>query len=125
MGVLCSLSESKGISMSWKKLFLVPLLALTPVLVGCGSADCEELCEKANDKCGEEEKQNCDKSCDQLENLAEKSGCEDEYDDLLSCMDDADDICDENKCSSETTKYGTCVGKYCVANPTNAACQFE
>jgi len=106
--------------MTWKNLILVPFLAFTPVIVGCG-ADCEDLCEEANDEC-EGEDDDCSDSCSDLEELSEKAGCEDSYDDFLSCIDDADDICKEDKCQSEGKAFTECAGKYCLAHPNDAAC---
>ena len=110
-------------------------MALTPVIVGCG-ADCEDVCEKANDECDEDN--DCSDQCSKLEDLAEEADCTDEFDDFISCSDDADDICGpdpedpdyeekvkDQACYSELMSYATCVGKYCAANPTDAACDLD
>ena len=109
--------------MTWKNLILVPFLALTPVIVGCG-ADCEDLCEESNDDC-EGPDSNCEDSCGDIEELNEKAGCEDKFDEVMSCLDDADDICAEDQCESETTAWGTCIGTYCAANSTAAECKID
>jgi hypothetical protein len=106
--------------MTWKNLILVPFLALTPVIVGCG-ADCEDVCEKANDEC-EGTDDDCSKSCSQAEDLAEKAGCEDQFDDFVSCADDADDICADDSCESELNAYGSCVVSYCTSHQTESVC---
>ena len=114
--------------MTWKNLILVPFLALTPVIVGCG-ADCEDVCEEAQDCPGADDDEDCSKICEDAESLNEDAGCEDAFDDYISCIDDEDDICVEDEtdiskipCSSEATAYGTCVGKYCASHQTEAAC---
>jgi hypothetical protein len=113
--------------MTWKNLILVPFLALTPVIVGCG-ADCEDVCEKANECPGEDD--DCGEVCSEAESLNEKAGCEDSFDDYISCIDDEDDICIDEEttdlskipCSSEAVAYGTCVQKYCSSHASEAAC---
>jgi hypothetical protein len=106
--------------MTWKKLILVPFLALTPVLVGCG-ADCEDVCEKSNEECDGADA-DCSKTCSDLEEQAEKAGCEDEFDDVVSCGDDANDICDDSSCDSELEAYGKCVVSYCTSHQTESVC---
>ena len=106
--------------MTWKKLILVPFLSLVPAIVGCG-ADCEDICEKSNDEC-EGEDDNCSDVCADAEELNEKAGCEDSFDDFVSCADDSDDICKENQCQSELSAYSQCVTKYCTAHPSDSSC---
>jgi hypothetical protein len=121
MGVLRSTIGRVRINMTWKNLILVPFLALAPVLVGCG-ADCEDVCEKSNDECDGEDA-DCSKTCSKAEDLAEKAGCEDEFDDFVSCADDSDDICDEDSgCDSESEAYVKCVVSYCTSHQTESAC---
>lgn len=106
--------------MTWKTLVVVPLLALMPLVTGCG-ADCESLCEDSNEKC-EGENLDCADVCGDLESLNEKGGCEDSYDEAVSCRGDQDDICKKDVCTSEDAAYTQCVFKYCSAHPTDASC---
>lgn len=114
--------------MTWKNLILVPFLALVPAIVGCG-ADCEDVCEKANE-CPGDDDDDCGKVCSEAETLSENAGCEDQFDDYISCIDDEDDVCVEPgttdlskiPCASEATAYGTCVGKYCATHESEAGC---
>ncbi|MCC6554575.1 MAG: hypothetical protein IT372_16470 [Polyangiaceae bacterium] len=77
--------------------------------VGCG-ADCEGMCEDAKECEGAADTGDCAKACEDAEKAAEDKGCSDQYDDLLSCMDDQDDICTAGTgCTSEATAYGTCL----------------
>jgi hypothetical protein len=100
--------------MTLRKLTIVPMLALAMFATGCGD-DCESLCEDGQE-CEGVEKEDCAKNCEELEKLNEKAGCEDQYDDLVSCIADEDDICkvDENTCASEGGKYGECLLEYCT-----------
>jgi hypothetical protein len=106
---------------------LVPFLALTPVLVGCG-ADCEDVCEKARECPGADDDDDCGKICEDAESLSEAAGCEDEFDDYISCIDDEDDICADSgdlsdvPCRSEGLAHLACVEKYCDAHASDAAC---
>jgi hypothetical protein len=106
--------------MTWKNLILVPFLALTPVIVGCG-ADCEDVCEKGNEEC-EGTDDDCSETCSKAEELSEKTGCEDKFDDVVSCGDDADDICAEDACESETEAYVACIVAYCTSHQTDSVC---
>jgi hypothetical protein len=96
--------------MNLKKFTIVPMLAMALFAVGCGP-DCESQCEDLNE-CEGAEKRDCAKECEELEKQVEDKGCEDQYDDLLSCGDDQDDICKPaaNACSSESEAFAKCMG---------------
>ena len=94
--------------MNLKKLTIAPMLALALFAVGCG-ADCVSVCEDANE-CQGGEDTDCEKSCE----AAEKAGCEDQADELASCLGDLDDICkfDPLKdCKSESAALGKCMAE--------------
>ena len=96
--------------MNLRKFTIVPMLAMALFAVGCGP-DCESQCEDAQE-CEGAEKEDCAKGCEELEKPVEKAGCEDQYDDLLSCSGDIDDICKPpaNPCESENKAFGKCMG---------------
>jgi len=97
--------------MNLKKITIVPMLAMALFAVGCG-ADCESLCEDAKECDGADKDVDCGKQCDEAEKAAE--GCEDEYDDYVSCVGDLDDICKfdpTEDCKSETEAFGKCLAK--------------
>lgn len=96
--------------MNLRKWMLVPVLALSALVTGCGD-DCESLCEDGNECEGVEEKVDCGKFCEDLEKLVEAAGCEDQYDDSLSCASDQDDVCkaDDNSCEAEQTALSECM----------------
>jgi hypothetical protein len=95
--------------MNLKKLTMVPMLAMALFAVGCG-ADCESLCEDTQE-CEGAEKVDCAKQCEETEKAVEKAGCEDQYDDVLSCASDQDDVCkpDEDACKSELSAFTKCM----------------
>ena len=96
--------------MTLRKLTIVPMLALALFATGCGD-DCVSLCEDANECEGAEKVDDCDKECEDAKKAAEDAGCEDQFDDLLSCASDQDDVCkpDENACSSEAEAFVKCM----------------
>jgi hypothetical protein len=98
--------------MNLKKITMVPMLAMALFAVGCG-ADCESLCEDAKECDGAEQDVDCAKSCEDAQKAAEDAGCEDEYDDVVSCAGDQDDICkpDADACKSESEAFGKCLAK--------------
>ncbi len=99
-------------------------LALASVLtIGCGSADCESLCEDGKDcdnATAETKATDCAAICKTVEDQASKTGCQSQYDDVLSCADDnSSEVCSTtNPCKSESDKYGECITKACTADPT-------
>jgi hypothetical protein len=100
--------------MNLKKLMTVPTLAMALFAVGCG-ADCESLCED-DQNCADSALAdvNCADYCKKVEDLNEKAGCKDQFDDLLSCSSDQDDICKYDGCSPEDMAYRQCQVTYCM-----------
>jgi hypothetical protein len=90
------------------------LLALaTCVLVtACGGGSpCEDYCAEAKD-CenmslvpGED----CAKACeDAIDQVEEMQGCGAEFEDMLDCAADSDDVCRPTDCTSEALDYVDC-----------------
>lgn len=113
-----------------KKLGMLAALTLSFALVGCG-ADCVSMCEQAQEDgdCFQEvdgDDRDCEDFCEDVEELAEEDNgdCEEELDELVSCMDDEDDACDalDRSCSDELEDFGECITDYCVDNPSNRTC---
>jgi hypothetical protein len=99
--------------MTLRKLTIVPMLAMALFAVGCG-ADCESMCEDSKECDGASDElkdRDCAKSCEEGLELAEKAGCEDQYDDLESCMADVDDLCkvDLDTCKAENAALTKCM----------------
>src|SRR5687768_1557521 len=100
--------------MTLRKLTIVPMLAMALFAVGCGP-DCESLCEDAKEcenATDEQKDMDCAKDCEDGEKLVEEKGCEDQYDDVLSCRGDVDDICKPpaDACDSEQEALNKCMG---------------
>ncbi|HEX6765513.1 MAG TPA: hypothetical protein VF103_08555 [Polyangiaceae bacterium] len=111
--------------MNLKKLMTVPMLAMALFAVGCGP-DCEGNCEDSA-KCDGSPLADvdCGDYCSKVEDLNDKAGCGDQFDDLLSCASDQDDICKGDACSSESKAYSDCFGKYCEKHLEECAKLFE
>jgi hypothetical protein len=112
------IETERKIAMTLRKLTIVPMLAMALFAVGCG-ADCEGLCEDAKeceDAPDAVKDRDCADSCEKAQKLAEDAGCEEEYDETVSCAGDVDDICADNDdaCESEGEKYGECLADYCM-----------
>ncbi|HEV8547718.1 MAG TPA: hypothetical protein VGQ57_01800 [Polyangiaceae bacterium] len=116
------------------KLFVaVPFLCFA-ALSGCGP-HCEGLCDDAYDKdCSAPFAHgDCYKACTDAEDMNDDTDkCKDEWDNLLSCLNDLSDICDGveidtdgkfKKCNSARTDYGTCQAEYCAEHSKRDYCQ--
>ena len=102
---------------------VVPMLAAL-LLAGCGGPDCEDVCKDI--KCAEETEAECKTGCEKSENLAEKAGCDDQFDKYLSCADDAGSaVCGDKptKCGSELSSLVSSITKYCTSNPNASECK--
>ena len=111
--------------MRFHRLGLVCVIGASLALTACGYS-CENLCEDMADCSGSEQNpDDCDPQCEILERVNEDSECEDEYDELLSCASELEDICDEDdqeKCSDELTDYSDCRVDFCDDHPSNDDC---
>jgi hypothetical protein len=115
--------------MNLSKMMLVPVFMLAGLATACGD-DCVSACEdgkECSDATADEKAADCDKQCEDGEKNAETMGCSDEYDDVVSCVSDLDDICKfnpETDCKTEGTAFFTCFSKYCTAHADDAACDL-
>jgi hypothetical protein len=100
--------------MTLRKLAIVPMLALVMFATGCGD-DCESVCEARNGCADVEREEDCSKACEDDAREAEDADCEDQYDEVVSCVSDQDDVCDEAKlgeaCRSEFTAFNECMNR--------------
>ena len=96
--------------MNLRKWALVPMFALALVAAGCGP-DCESQCEDRN-ACEGTQAKDCDRYCEGLQEDIENESCEDQYDALLECTSDLDDICEApaDACASEESVFNECMG---------------
>jgi hypothetical protein len=111
---------------------VAPLLA-----IGCGT-DCRLLCERREEaNCeGDADAPDCEYQCKHEEDLVTNAGCESEYDDVLTCIDELDDICDmfppvcdpgahckDPECDNEIKDLNDCYSDYCTDHPHNNECE--
>ena len=111
--------------MNLSKMIPVLVLALAGMATACGNK-CKSTCEDAKDCAGADKSTDCDKECDDADKNADTQGCSDQYDDVVSCISDLDDICkfDPTKdCLSQETALGACSQKYCTAHASDASCK--
>ena len=109
--------------MTFKSLLIIPLLAAIPVVTGCGGS-CDSVCDDAQD-CPGATKVNCDDACGKSETLAEDAGCSDQYDDMINCLGDMNDICSDKdtSCDSKVSAYVGCALPYCMNASHAAQCE--
>jgi hypothetical protein len=102
--------------------FLV-LVVLAFVAGGCDKdkedddgSSCNSLCEQAQRCPASDQNVDCRSQCDKFVDILRNAGCKDDYDDLLSCIDDEPDICmlDEYACQSENATVSGCINSYCT-----------
>jgi hypothetical protein len=112
-------------------LAVVPFLCVT-ALVGC-KPSCEGMCDDAQEEdCKNADHDSCIQLCAMAEDMKDDTDkCSSEFDDLVSCMNDADDICDVyetndegklKKCNSEVSDYTECLGDYCADHDSRDYC---
>ncbi|MEM1033603.1 MAG: hypothetical protein AAGN82_24925 [Myxococcota bacterium] len=90
--------------------------------VGCGSPDCEGVCE-AQQACDDNGPVDCAGFCDEADRVASKTGCGGETDDVLSCQEGLDDICSSEGCESELFAFVGCLAAFCRDNPDDEDCR--
>lgn len=88
---------------------------LAAVLSGCGP-DCVALCERYRECPDSVEDGSCEELCEWREQLAEDSGCTAEQEEMWSCDDERDDVCDDESelCTAEYEAFLDCVLPYCT-----------
>lgn len=95
-------------------------LSMAVLAAGCGP-DCVAACEDQN-ACPNAMKTDCAQQCDKAKTLNDLADCEDQYDDLLICIEDQEDICVSHaQCDTKAAQYADCVAGWCVNHP--ADCQ--
>ena len=94
---------------------LAVVLALGPVgLIGCGGsaeAICDEICDCEG--CSDDEHAECVDDLEDAERTAENEGCEDQFDEVMSCVDDQLECrsgnIDADGCESEAEDLEDCM----------------
>ena len=99
----------------------VVTLALGLGLLGCGgsiAAICEEECDCEG--CSDDELDECIDTAEDLEHFAENEGCEDQFDDVVSCVSDEGecrgDRYDTDGCEPELEDLQDCMNDGRVAD---------
>ena len=120
-----------------KLLLVVPFLCFT-ALIGC-KPSCESLCDDAKEEdCKDLDHDECVHQCITVEDMQKDTDkCDEEYDSLLSCINDQSDICKAfepdaddptkiDKCNSEWVDMNKCVKEYCDDHDSRDYCsQFK
>ena len=87
---------------------LALLALLTPA---CGGSPCEDFCAESGDcqNAGFPSGDSCVSDCETaIDEVEKQNGCGEEFEDLLDCAADADDVCNPTECTSEALEYATC-----------------
>lgn len=95
------------------------------LLAAACSRDCVALCEDTQDEgCEALEGADCETVCEAAQDVAESAECTGTFDDWMSCLDGADDLCDayKNECGSEGDRFEDCVSEYCDGREYTASC---
>jgi hypothetical protein len=110
---------------------LVPLLALLPVVSGCGGYDCNDGCSDGK-SCANSTTKNldCGSFCDGIKKLNDEADCANKWDDYTKCVGDQKDKCsvltgDSMACDSELSAYGLCIAPYCSDAAHTAECTSD
>jgi len=95
------------------------LFAALLALLGIGcNRDCEDICEDIKDCDNGDKSIDCATNCESTKKLNELAGCEDQYEELLNCEGNTDDICRVgDSCEAQQNKWSTCRTAYCKDHP--------
>lgn len=91
---------------------------------GCKAATCEDVCEHQNGCEGQEQIPDCQAYCDGATQAAEKTGCADEYDALISCQGTIDTCSADTVstfCSAQSAAYLKCASDACSEDPSKCS----
>lgn len=115
------------------------VLLSTLIVTGCGP-DCRLLCEeheKADCYAAGTDTPDCEYQCKHDQDLVTNAECQAEYDTVLLCLDDLENICDADteycvdgedcddpKCDNEAEELGECITDYCTEHPRNNECEL-
>jgi len=95
-------------------------------LTSCGGSDspvvmqCVAQCEAASD-CPQGTG-DCEDTCVNELEEAQRIACELEYEAILDCTDTASDVCSTSECATRISAYTTCLGEFCGTSPGDPGC---
>jgi hypothetical protein len=99
--------------MTVRTLTTIAMLAVAAFASGCGSPDCEGLCKEMNG-CEGAVAIDCAQAC-ATEALNEKASCEDQFDEVWTCVGNRDDVCQaQYVCEPRFGFYADCLAGYCI-----------
>jgi hypothetical protein len=103
------------------------VVATAAGLVGCGEYSCEDFCEDlAECEDATTNPASCESGCEELERQNEDFGCNDEYESIMKCVEELDDVCDqktaERECGAEADAWEDCIIGYCMKHPSAGDC---
>lgn len=99
------------------------LLECAGSIPGLGGS-CTSLCERANQCDGVTANSDCAGACADSQAQADGAGCSAEWDGIVACSAQRDDICDttDTSCNDEAQQYVNCFVKFCTDNPDDKIC---
>jgi len=108
-----------------KQVSRIVVLVLAMVTFGCdddtSTAGCVELCGEAQAGSCTVITGSCSAFCSALDNVQGPAGCTSQRQAYQGCLNDGATAC-TNDCNSQENALASCVGLYCLANPSNADC---
>lgn len=105
--------------------WMIVVLALGGLAVGCdddtSTAGCVDLCSEAQAGSCTGITGSCSAFCTALDGVQGPSGCAETRAAYQGCLNSGATVC-ANSCGSQESALASCVGVYCMANPTNSNC---
>jgi hypothetical protein len=105
---------------------LVLVASAIPFSGGChknsGQSDCVTACAEAN-ACPGAMQNDCATLCNQYDTAATSSGCTSQYDSFMTCLVGLPSECNTSSCDGQFSALSTCLGTYCMNNPTMPFCK--
>lgn len=91
-------------------------------LGGCANRSCEALCKEAQEGDCTSIKGDCDQFCASLTRVEGPSGCTDQHNAYLDCLNSESNACDPN-CDAQDSALSKCVATWCLSHASDADCQ--
>jgi hypothetical protein len=104
----------------WISLLVVAGLAGAGALgaAGCKAGSCEDICEQRKSCEGAEVVPDCAAACASELEVAEKAGCAEEYDSMLSCQGTVTSCTSKTFCAAQEGAYAACISEACKDDPS-------
>jgi hypothetical protein len=84
-----------------------------------GASDCGTLCAEISRCPSTETSENeCRTQCNEIERIVRDAGCPRIFEDFVTCVARAPDVCDlDDACEEEAEDYAVCITHYCSNQP--------